>query len=756
MVDAVPANDRLIGRSFDDYRIIDVVGRGGMGTVYRAWDAVLRRDVALKVMLLEGDGRAHERFLREARLAAKLDHENIVRVYRSGSDEGYLYLAMEFIEGQSLRALLRHNEGGVPVPQVLVIARQLLNALSVAHENNIIHRDIKPENILLKQEDTVKILDFGVAKVLDDAFLTRSDEILGTVEYMAPEQILGEELGQAVDLYAVGVVIYELLAGTLPFAGDSPATLVYHQLNEDPQPPSFHNPAVPTSLDRLVLQLLEKLPEDRFASAGEALSDLLDVQRRQAMGEISDLEAERDAEHHRGLRSRDFRPRFSGRQDELGRLTRTFDGLADAGRMVFLTGEAGVGKSRVLEELARYAADNDGRLVKGMCFYEHGFGPYMPFLDAVGNLLEGASDGERKTLEGILAEQAPELAELASSSRTTAKVRASFTAAFGSESDPDAARQRFFDTLYDLFAVAAETRRLVLCFEDMQWADEGSVQLLHYMARRISESRILSVVTYRPEDLETESPDEASLLALVQRLKAEGLLEELRLERLSREDLNRLVNSLFYDADFTADFTDLLLKQTQGNPFIAVEVMKLLRDQGHLRYESGAWSVRAELNELGVPDRVRALVLRRIEQLDVAERELIQVAAVTGHRFTSTALEAAVGISKIDALKSLFRLEKRNRLIVSVNDGFEFSHSKIREVLYEEIPGELRREYHQIVGTALSERASEGGEIALPKCSALTSTMPRIFPGRCPISRKPVMKHSSCSPGAKRVLTTTR
>ena len=711
MADSALANDKLIGHSFDDYRIIDVVGRGGMGTVYRAWDEVLRRDVALKVMLAEADRRARERFLREAQFAAKLDHENIVRVYRGGSDEGYLYLAMEFIEGQSLRALLGHNGGGVPVPQALSIAHQLLSALSAAHENNIVHRDIKPENILLRQEGGVKILDFGVAKVQNEAFLTRADEILGTVEYMAPEQILGEELGPAVDLYAVGAVLYELLVGRLPFSGDSPATLVYHQLNEDPQPPSFHNPAVPTSLDRLVLQLLEKLPEDRFASADEALSDLLDVQRRQAMGEISDLEVEQDGEKQRGLRSREFRPRFTGRRAELGILTRNFDDLAGGGSVVFLAGEAGVGKSRVLEELARYAADNDGRLVKGMCFYEHGFGPYMPFLDAVGNLLEGASDGERKTLKGILAEQAPELAELASSSRTTAKIRASFTAAFGSESDPDAARQRFFDTVYDLFAVAAETRRLVVCFEDMQWADEGSVQLLNYMARRISESRILSVVTYRPEDLETESRDATSLLTLVQQLDSEGLLRELRLERLDRKDLTRLVNSLFYDADFTADFIDLLLEQTQGNPFIAVEVMKFLRDQGHLRYESGVWSVRAELRELGIPDRVKALVLRRIEPLDVAERELIQVAAVAGHRFSSSTLEATTGMSKIDALKSLFRLEKKSRLIVSVGDGFEFSHSKIREVLYEEIPWELRREYHRMVGSALSERTSKGGEI---------------------------------------------
>ena len=273
MADSALANDKLIGHSFDDYRIIDVVGRGGMGTVYRAWDEVLRRDVALKVMLAEADRRARERFLREAQFAAKLDHENIVRVYRGGSDEGYLYLAMEFIGGQSLRALLGHNGGGVPVPQALSIAHQLLSALSAAHENNIVHRDIKPENILLRQEGGVKILDFGVAKVQNEAFLTRADEILGTVEYMAPEQILGEELGPAVDLYAVGAVLYELLVGRLPFSGDSPATLSVSSAQRRSSAPVVSQSRC-TDLSR----------PTRPATAGEIARRPLRLRRRGAFG----------------------------------------------------------------------------------------------------------------------------------------------------------------------------------------------------------------------------------------------------------------------------------------------------------------------------------------------------------------------------------------------------------------------------------------------------------------------------------------
>ena len=416
------ANDELIGYTFDDYRITDVIGSGGMGSVYRAWDEMLERDVALKVVSTDGEARSAERFLREARLAAKLDHNNIVRVYRSGQGDGYLYLAMEFIEGRSLRSLLKENGGGVvSIDESLSIAHQFLEAMRAAHENDIVHRDIKPENILLKAEGTVKILDFGIAKVPHEAFLTRADEILGTVEYMAPEQILGESVGPAADLYAAGVVLYEMLTGALPVSGDSPATLVYHQLNEDPIAPSVHNPSVPSLLDRFVLQLLEKLPEDRFTSAADAIDALLDIQRRRELGDITRAESQ-----EYGLRTRDFQPRFTGRRAELETLTSAFDSLSDGGQLLFLSGEAGVGKSRVLDELSRGVEEREGRFVKGICFYEHGLGPYMPFLDAISNLLGGVDDADRRELEAILRDRVPELAVLATSSSTTAKVRASF------------------------------------------------------------------------------------------------------------------------------------------------------------------------------------------------------------------------------------------------------------------------------------------------------------------------------------------
>lgn len=699
-----------IGESFDGYRITDVVGRGGMGTVYRAWDENLDRDVALKVLPVVGldDERDAERFQREGRLAARLQHANIVGVYGAGQADGFLYLAMEMVEGHSLRSRLR-QQPGLRVEEALDIGRQVLRALVAAHDSGITHRDIKPENILLRQDGTVKILDFGVAKVQEAELLTRADEILGTVEYMAPEQILGETVDSSSDLYAVGVLLYEMATGVLPFTGDSPATLVYHQLNEEPHAPSLLNIDVSRALDHFILRLLEKLPEDRYESAREALVEVDELRRSVSLGGLPALKDDASAQAVLP-RARNLQPRFCGRQSELETLTNHVAALSDGGRLLFLQGEAGVGKSHLLRELMRRVNEGGGRTITGSCFFEHQMGPYMPFFDALGHLL-GSEEADHQPLHDLLAERAPELAQLTAGVSTTARIRAGFSTAFGAQTNDSVARQRLFDTLFDLFALAARDQPLVICLEDLHWADEGSIQLLQYLGRRVPEAQLLIIVTYRPEELSTEETNRHPLSELVNQLDAEGGLAQLILPRLDRPETGQLVRSLFPDSTFSDEFADYLYEQSQGNPFIAVEVVRLLRQRDVLYCESGVWSVTADFGDVLVPDRVSALIMRRIDQLDIDQRELLQMAAVAGQRFSSHLLASASGLPRMQLLKALFRLERRNGLIATIDKGYEFSHSKIREVLYAEVPAELRREYHRIVANALDEGYAQGEDI---------------------------------------------
>ncbi|MEW6751610.1 MAG: protein kinase [Candidatus Latescibacterota bacterium] len=707
-------NGSAIGCRFGNYRVTEPLGQGGMGTVYRARDEALERDVALKVMDLgsAADARQSERFWREARLVARLDHPNIVSVYATGRQDSWLYLAMELVDGQSLRQLVRQSTGGLGVERALEIAEQVLQALQAAHQQGVVHRDVKPENILIRGDGTVKVLDFGVAKLQGGPALTRVDEVLGTVEYMAPEQILGEPVGPAADLYATGAVLYELLTGVRPFSGETPAALVYRQLNEDPVPPSSLRPGLVSALDQLVLGLLDKLPESRCPSAGAALVALEEARQRHQLARLGAVAVPGTGAPSAASVRAGFVPRFTGRQSELETLTAHFDSARSGGRVVFVAGEAGIGKTRLVEQLARHVADSGGCVARGSCFFEHALGPFMPFLEAVARLFgDGTGEltrQEREALRQSLPAQVPELADLVLRERTTGRIRVAFTASLGAEENAPAARQRLFDAVFDLLAAVAGVRPLVLLLEDLHWADEGSLQLLNYLVRRAPEAPLFCVATYRPEELVAAEDEVHPLAAMLQQLHSEGLLHQVRPGRLRREDLMRLAASLFVDADFGPDFVDFLYEQSQGNPLVAVEVLKLLCDQGVVYCQDGVWTVRADLAQVELPERIGALVMRRVNRLDDEHRELLQMAAVVGPRFTSEVLEGVAGVPRLDLLKALFRLERRFRLVTASAGQFEFCHSTVREAVYAETPWELRREYHRLVAGVLEARLQAG------------------------------------------------
>jgi serine/threonine-protein kinase len=262
------------------YHIVDRIAAGGMGEVFRARDAVLEREVAIKVLhrQLAGDQGFVERFRREARAAANLSHPNIVAVHDWGAVDGIYYMVMEYVRGQSAREVL--NAEGVLAPaQAADVLLPTLAALDHAHRQGIVHRDTKPENIMITREGVVKVADFGLARAYADAQITEAGTVTGTVQYLAPEQLQGEPADPRTDLYALGVVAYELLTGRLPFTGETPMAIAYKHLHERVPAPSSRNPAVPPSLDGWVASMTERERELRPESAAEARRDL-EVERR--------------------------------------------------------------------------------------------------------------------------------------------------------------------------------------------------------------------------------------------------------------------------------------------------------------------------------------------------------------------------------------------------------------------------------------------------------------------------------------------
>ena len=274
LADPPPASPALsMGRLLDGrYAVTARIAHGGMATVYQATDTRLDREVALKVMHAElaRDEEFVRRFIGEAKSVARLSHQNVVAVFDQGSDGLFLYLAMEYVPGRTLKEVLR-DSGRFSPATALEIMTGVLDGLAAAHKSGIVHRDIKPENVLLTADGRVKVADFGLARAQSAAGHTRAGLLIGTPSYVPPEQVTGGSTGPGGDVYSAGVMLFELLTGRLPFTGDTPLSVAYQHVNTDIPAPSTLVPGIPTAVDQLVLAATSRDPARRPADAGEFL-----------------------------------------------------------------------------------------------------------------------------------------------------------------------------------------------------------------------------------------------------------------------------------------------------------------------------------------------------------------------------------------------------------------------------------------------------------------------------------------------------
>jgi serine/threonine-protein kinase len=271
----------LVGRVFTNrYEIRQEIAQGGMAEVYLARDQLLDRPVALKALHPEfaRDPSFVERFRREAQAAANLNHPNIVAIYDWGQDTGTYFIVMEYVEGRSLRDLMR-ADGPLDAERAADIGVEIAAALEFAHQNGVVHRDIKPGNVLITPTGTVKVTDFGIARAGTSENLTQTGSVMGTATYFSPEQAQGLAVDGRSDVYSLGVVLYEMVTGLAPFTGDSPVAVAYKHVQEEPVPPSARNPAIPIAFEQIVLGALAKDPTHRYQSADELRADLMRFRR---------------------------------------------------------------------------------------------------------------------------------------------------------------------------------------------------------------------------------------------------------------------------------------------------------------------------------------------------------------------------------------------------------------------------------------------------------------------------------------------
>ncbi len=679
------------------YQIEAALGQGGMGVVYRARDQKADRVVAIKafyppVGLEEGP----RRFQREFRALTRLRHPRIVRVFDYGETGGVPFYVMEFIAGIDLSGLRRAHGGRLPIRDVTAIGLQLCEALAYIHAQGIVHRDLKPSNVMLASGHAaattqtpngnfqIKIVDFGLAKFADvSANLTESGVMLGTINYMSPEQGQALPIDSRSDLYSLGVILYELAAGQLPFTADTPIAILFQHITQSPPFLRSVDPSISPEFEALVLSLLAKRPNDRPPSAEALLHALAGLTSLGAPAPTEIVAAPRaDAVFRAGL---------IGRQAELARLSAYLDqAWAGEGRMIIIEGEAGVGKTRLAAEIAGQARLRGGMRLRGTCHETERvpYGPVAEWLDDAFRLSENFGE--------IVAGFEPELARL------IPRLIPPGSPAADGDLDAQHAKLRFFDAVMRVLARLSERKPLLLLLDDMQWADEATLELLHYLTRNTRGQRIFICATARREDRDESSP----LAALLRDLSRQRLVERIGLERLSPQATSDLIAALLGLGESPHGLAERIYTESEGNPFFVEEILKALAEEGLLVRRGGRWRLEADagLTMLRIPATIVDVIERRLSHLADADRDALNWAAVLGYEFTYDILWPATGREEdalLDALDSLLHGQLLAEVRDPRQDKYRFTHAKIREVVYTSLSSARRKRMHRSAGEAI-------------------------------------------------------
>ena len=642
------------GTRLQHYEIIARLGAGGMGEVYEAEDLQLRRRLALKVLVADvtDDAERVRRFEQEAHAASALNHPNIVTIYGLGASSDGRFIAMELVRGTTLREIAKRPSD---IDTVVDIGRQIAEALAVAHAAGITHRDIKPENIMLREDGYVKVLDFGLARLIRPSGFDGNDTktmgnttpgtVLGTLRYMSPEQANGHVASMATDVFSLGLVLYELAAGRHAFAAAAPLQVLHGIMSEEPVTLSAINPEVPESLNLLTFEMLRKDPAARptAADVAAALADLA--------GRVGARQMPRELPHAQVA---------VGRERELGEIRSVWDEVVKGqGRLASIGGEAGAGKTTLVDQfLSDVAAMRIRcRVARGRCSERlAGTEAYAPWLDLFGALVRDSTGSVARAMKALAPTWYQQVTPRPSSDSVTKRA------------EPAAASQeRLKRELAALLEELGRDQPLVLAIDDLHWADDSTVELLSFVADHIEHVPVLIIATYRPtEVLRGKHP----FGALRQALQSRRVCHDITVGFLTSDDVARYLSLEFSNHSFPEELAARVYARTEGNPLFMADLVRYLRDRGVIARRDDRWVVEQSLDEVGreLPESVRGMIERKIEQLGDDDRRLLAVASVQGYEFDSTIVAEAVALDPADVEERLHELDRVHAFVRMVDE----------------------------------------------------------------------------------------
>jgi predicted ATPase len=729
------------------YEILEELGTGGMGSVYKAVDKKLNEDVAIKLLKKEiaSDRRIIERFANELKLARRIVHKNIGRMYELMEHEGTSFITMEFVPGENLNSFIKRI-GRLPEEKAVAIAKQVSEGLKEAHHLGVVHRDLKPQNIMIDTEGNARIMDFGIARSTKARGQTEAGMIIGTPDYMSPEQAEGKGADARSDIYSLGVVLYEMLTGRTLFTGDSSMSIAVKHITQAPLDPREVNSQISGEMNRLILKCLEKDREKRYQDIEGLLLALDDIEKSFGADAAAEgphlpsfLEVVEEAEPPR--------PVFVTREHELERMTDSLKtALLGKGRVLFATGDAGSGKTALIQEFCRRALESQPDLIvaEGRCNAQTGVGdPYLPFIEILNELTgdveakftAGAISRERalrlwnlipSSVKAIL-ENGPDLVDIFirgtslaarasafSSARTEWLARLKKLVERKSALPVDLALQQshLFEQYTRVIQTLSKDKPLLLVLDDLHWVDEGSASLLFHIGRQVKGHRILAVGSFRPTEVAMGREEKRHPIVPV--------LHEFKRDFGEIElDLEKAESGAFVDAFIDSEpnklgkkFRQTLAAQTKGQPLFTVELLRAMQEQGILvKNREGKWVEGRAFDWHTLPSRVDAVIMERISRLTDKTREVLTLASVEGQEFTAEVIARLRNEEVRELIRILSsELEKRHHLVSAKGirtlekqrlSMYVFQHILFQTYLYNSLDDVERSHLHEEVGNVL-------------------------------------------------------
>ncbi|HEX3048433.1 MAG TPA: protein kinase [Bacillota bacterium] len=682
------------------YYLGEQLGAGGMSLIFKATDRLTNQAVAFKILKAEITSSHIEdiiRFKREIEVVTKLNHPNIIKLYSCGEFDNKPYLVMEFLTGGNLRDLLHHGQQ-FKFQDTVAIIKQITEALIYVHHHGVIHRDLKPGNIFIEKEAghiKVKLLDFGTAFVMELGAVKGAAQVIGTFGYMSPEAtgILNNRLDERSDLYSLGVVFYHLLTNELPFQGDNVNQIIHRQVALTPPRPIIQNPDIPAVLEAIVLKLLQKDPDLRYQSARGLWADLERYQNGEWQFEIG-------AQDQKVKLT--YQTRLVGRETELERIKELINQTKTGhGGICLVAGEAGIGKSKFIEEIRSLIYEMDELSISGRCINCQNKTPYQPFKDAIDDYLvklEKEENDNQYEVVNRLRNQWPTLDEIIIQFNPRLKKFLGTPAPL----EMEWGNQRFLTVVADFICSLASPGKIcVLSLDDLQWADEGSFNLLLELLPKIHNSNLFILGTYRDNEVDQNH----GLERLKRQSKEAGsVLSEIHLATLPYEQLNKLIANLLGETEAQArKLSKYILDNSGGNPFFAIQIVRELIEKKAISWKKGGWEEEWEvLSQAPVSGSMLDIILRRIEKLNPDQKTLLSIGAVIGREFEIELMYHLTDLSKttvvalIDeaiALQLLERSLSREKIL--------FVHDRIRDAFYQRITETKRQEIHLQIARAI-------------------------------------------------------